>query len=117
MKKIIICLPLFFMLTGCPGENVGLGSWRSVMINGEHFCFSVDKHDVLNGYIISSTQQGEYKRFAVARSRRLSYPDSCLNIALPSGYSYGVLYTMNNQHYRYTFFKDNDGNIINWYQE
>lgn len=114
MKRHILYLPLAFMLVGCPGENVGVGTLRSVMINGNQFCFSVNKKDVLTSYVISSTQHGEYKRFALADSKRLSYPESCLNIVLPPGYAYGVSYTLNDEHFRYTFFKDNDGNIVNW---
>jgi hypothetical protein len=114
LKKLMIILPFVAMLTGCPGENVGVGSTRAIQIDGSRVCFSVNKTDVLSRYVISSTQNGEYKEFAKAEFKNLSYPASCINADLPAGYSYGVSYTLNNENYRYTFFKDKDGNILNY---
>lgn len=35
MKKVFLYLLLVFMLTGCPGANIGLGSWQTAMVNGK----------------------------------------------------------------------------------
>lgn len=111
MKKLITLFPFVFLLTGCPGENLGVGSWRNIIINGSQFCFSMNKTDVLNDFNISSRQGEEVKIFAYRYSEKLYYPDTCINIDLPPGYAYGVSYTLNGESYRYTFVKDNDGVI------
>ncbi len=115
MKKKVLFLPLALTIVGCPGEKITIPEQRSVMINENHLCFSVDKHDVLNRYVVSSTQKGKYKEFAAADLKSFSYPESCIEIALPAGYAYEVSYTLNERDYYYPFFKDNDGRIMSYH--
>jgi hypothetical protein len=112
MKKFVALLALIFLLTACPGENLGIGSWRNISVDHRRICFSVDKADVLSRYVLSSTQGGDYKELATAEFAHLSYPDTCINVQLKPGYTYQASYTMNNSNYRYSFFIDNDWNII-----
>lgn len=114
MKKKVLLLSLTLIIVGCPGEKNNIPEQRSVMINDNHICFSTDKNDSLNGYVISSTQNGKYKEFAAAEFKNLSYPESCIEIALPAGYAYEVSYTLNERDYYYPFFKDNDGKIMSY---
>lgn len=90
MKLKILFIPIISMLTGCPGENLNIPEQRTVMINGNHICFSVDEKEILNGYSVSSVQHGEYKELATAEFEKRSYPDSCIDIALPAGYAYEI---------------------------
>jgi hypothetical protein len=53
MKKKVLFLPLALTIVGCPGERINIPEQRSVMINENHICFSVDKNDLLNRYVIS----------------------------------------------------------------
>ncbi|MFX2611185.1 putative T6SS immunity periplasmic lipoprotein [Enterobacter mori] len=115
MKLKILFIPIISMLTGCPGENLNIPEQRTVMINGNHICFSVDEKEILNGYSVSSVQHGEYKELATAEFQNRSYPDSCIDIALPAGYAYEISYTLNERNYYYPFFKDNDGRVINYH--
>lgn len=115
MKLKILLIPIISMLIGCPGENLNIPEQRAIIINGNRFCFSVDEKDILNGYSISSTQHGEYKNLAAAEFQKRSYPESCIEISLPDGYSYEVSYTLNGRNYYYPFFKDNDGRVINYH--
>lgn len=110
MKRYLFHTSLFIALAGC-GAGDRVAPWRPILVDKNLVCFSVDKNDILNRYNISSTQGGKYKIFAVKEHVSLSYPASCLNLALTSGYTYGVSYTLNNIHYRYVFFIDNDWNV------
>ncbi|SMG25563.1 putative T6SS immunity periplasmic lipoprotein [Cedecea sp. NFIX57] len=106
-KLTLLCTAL----SGCVGENLGVGEWKSIYIDGPQICFTVDKSDVLTRYVLSSTQGGEYKVLAVTDHDSLSYPDTCINIELTPGYIYQASYTMNKVNYRYSFFIDNDRHI------
>lgn len=113
MIKLITSLPFTLLLMGCQSEKVGSVPWGSILISDNHICFSLDNLHELNGYIISSTQKNEYKEFSKGDLISLYYPGTCLNIILPLGYIYNVSYYLNNNKYRYAFFKDNNGYIIN----
>jgi hypothetical protein len=62
-----------------------------------------------------SVDTGKYKEFAASGVKNLSYPESCIEIALPAGYAYEVSYTLNERDYYYPFFKDNDGRIMSYH--
>jgi hypothetical protein len=110
MNRFPILLPLLVALAGC-GAGDRAAPWRLILVNKDRVCFSVDKSDVLSRYHISSVQDGAYKTFATNEHVILSYPNSCLNLSLTPGYTYGVSYTLNNKNYRYVFFIDNDWNV------
>ncbi|MEW5559491.1 putative T6SS immunity periplasmic lipoprotein [Enterobacter asburiae] len=109
MKRLAI-LPFILLLTGCPGMENRAPTPRSVFINGDIICFSVDKKDVLNYYRIESNQGGPYKTTSYKDDLNLSYPDSCIKPELNRGYSYHLTYDLNGEHYSDSFFLDNDGN-------
>lgn len=110
MKHYMAFLPLFTTLAGC-GAGDRVAPWRAIVVDKRHVCFSVDNTDVLSRYHISSMQEGKFKTFASEEPVALSFPDSCLNLTLNPGYTYGVSYTLNGSNYRYVFFIDNDGNV------
>lgn len=110
MSRFLTLFPLLFILSGC-GVGDRAAPWRSILVNKDRVCFSVDKKDVLSRYNISSVQNGAYKEFATDEHVSLSYPDSCLNLSLTAGYHYGVLYTLNDRNYRYVFFIGNDWDV------
>ncbi|WP_336707524.1 MULTISPECIES: putative T6SS immunity periplasmic lipoprotein [unclassified Cedecea] len=112
MNRLFKLIFLCTALSGCVGEGLGVGDWKSLYIDGNHICFTVDKSDVLTRYVLSSTQGGEYKVLAVTDLDNLSYPNTCINIELTPGYIYQASYTMNKANYRYSFFIDNDRQII-----
>lgn len=101
---------LLLAVAGC-GVRDRAAPWRAIFVDKEHVCFSMDKKDVLSRYNISSTQDGIYKEFAVKEHVSFSYPDSCINLTLTPGYTYGVSYTLNNKNYRYVFFVDNQWHV------
>nr|WP_159465855.1 putative T6SS immunity periplasmic lipoprotein [Scandinavium goeteborgense] len=111
MKRFML-IPLIAILTGCPGENVGVGSWRSYNIFDNTICFTVDKSDVLSRYNVSSMQGDTYKTLAVAERVALSYPDTCIKVSLSPGYVYASSYSLNGEKYRYNFFIDNNGQVL-----
>lgn len=76
-------------------------------------CFSVNKSDVLTRYGVYSQQGDKYRTLAETSSVSLSYPDSCVKVALSPGYIYATSYTLNGENYRYHFFIDNNGQIVN----
>jgi len=110
MRRFLNLLPCFALLTGC-GAGDRIAPWRPVLVYKEKICFSVDKNDVLNRYNVSFTQGGTYKEFASTQRLSLSYPASCVKIALSPGYTYGVSYTLNNINYRYVFFIDHEWDV------
>lgn len=110
MRHFFTLLPCFAILTGC-GAGDRAAPWRSILVDKEKVCFSVNKDDVLSRYNISVTQDGKYKEYASEQTLSLSYPASCVKLALTPGYTYGVSYTLNNINYRYVFFIDNGWNV------
>lgn len=110
MKRLIL-ISLCAVLSGCVGENLGAGEWRSIYIDGPRVCFTVNKNDVLTRYVLSSTQDDGYKELAVADNKTLTYPDTCLNVDMKRGYVYQASYTLNKINYQYSFFIDNTGQL------
>ncbi|WP_246316638.1 putative T6SS immunity periplasmic lipoprotein [Scandinavium goeteborgense] len=97
MKNFIFLLPVIFLLTGCPGadrEGAESGERRSVFIDGNNICFTVNKSEVLSRYILS-TNDDTYKQLLVNDLVKLSYPDTCFKTQFESGVVYGVSYTLN----------------------
>lgn len=109
MKRLTI-LPLVLLLTGCPGVENRAPVPRSVFINGDIICFSVDKQDVLNYYRIESYQRGSYQMISYKENINSSYPDTCIKPELNRGYRYHLTYDLNGERYDDSFFLDNDGN-------
>ncbi|MGK3144075.1 putative T6SS immunity periplasmic lipoprotein [Pantoea sp. C2G6] len=116
MSKFLILFPLFFILMGC-GVGDRAAPWRAIHITKNRVCFSMDKTDSLSRFSISSVQNGVYKEFSEDKDVTFSYPDSCRNLSLIPGYTYGVSYTLNNKNYRYVFFIDTDWNVKSTYKE
>lgn len=109
MKKLIT-IPFILMLTGCPGGKPAPHS-RSVFIDNERLCFSVDKNDVLNYYTIESSQNNGYSVIKYDEGLNLSYPDDCIDVKWKYGYSYAVSYGLNGKNYIHRFFIDNNGQL------
>ncbi|NIF31163.1 hypothetical protein F3J29_03270 [Enterobacter sp. Cy-643] len=112
MKHVVAFVSACSLLTGCVGENLGVGEWRSYDIINGNLCFTVDKSDVLSRYSISSLQGDDFKDLATADYEHLIYPDTCIKVPLTRGYIYQTSYTLNNKVYRYGFFIDNNGLFI-----
>ncbi|WP_414164330.1 putative T6SS immunity periplasmic lipoprotein [Superficieibacter sp. BNK-5] len=110
MKKIMLILPVAFMLAGCPGCPRGPEP-RATFINGERLCFSIDKKDVLNYYTISSSESSDYEKLRWEERLHRSYPDTCIKIKFKFGYTYYIRYGLNNESYEHDFFIDNNGNL------
>ncbi|MGU3525141.1 putative T6SS immunity periplasmic lipoprotein [Enterobacteriaceae bacterium C23F] len=111
MKRILLVFTLT-LLTGCPGENGGVGSWRSYAIINDTLCFSVDKKDTLSRYSVHSMQGEDYKTIAEKDYAVLHYPDSCIRATLTKGYVYETSYTLNGKNYRYNFFIDDNDQLF-----
>lgn len=114
MKNRLLIVPLFFVLTGCPGGNPAPHP-RATFINGDHLCFSTNKKDVLNYYSIDSDEKGDITPVTGSGYNKLnlSYPDNCINVKWKYGYSYVIHYGLNDKKYVHQFFIDNNGRLIN----
>ncbi|QBJ33782.1 membrane lipoprotein lipid attachment site-containing protein [Hafnia alvei] len=112
MKKMLLILPLTFILTGCPGGKPAPHA-RYTYISDEILCFSIDKNDVLNYYRIESSQVKGYTVVKNAEGLNLSYPNDCINVKWKYGYSYAVSYGLNGRNYIHQFFIDNNGQLTN----
>ena len=118
MKALsMLVIPLALMLTGCPGEGDPLvyGNWKWIYVDRGRVCFSIDKKEVVSSYYIESNE-GNKNMIILGSDRRdvvsLSYPDTCFNIKLKTGYQYGALYVLDGIKYRYEFFIDNNWNVV-----
>ncbi|WP_435945287.1 putative T6SS immunity periplasmic lipoprotein [Dryocola sp. BD586] len=112
MKKIFFCLWVF-LLCACQSEadKLAFANAGAAIIEANRICLSVNKRDVLSYYYLSSSEDGYRKSILMSGHHplHLSYPDTCIKVALKPGYKYGLLYTMNNIDYRYEFFIDLNG--------
>ncbi|QUG73686.1 hypothetical protein GKQ23_01175 (plasmid) [Erwinia sp. E602] len=108
--------PLIFLLTGCPGEGDRLiyNHWRSIYLSPEKVCFSVDKKDVLKKYSLEYIKKisSESVLESGYGNPGLSYPETCFDIKLKTGYKYYAYYILNDTKYRYVFFIDNNWNVF-----
>ncbi|MCT4712044.1 hypothetical protein MUA04_17875 [Enterobacteriaceae bacterium H11S18] len=112
MKKLMILFPIVVLLAGCPGrDGLKMGEIRSIYINGDRICFTVNKQDVLTRYLLATNGQ-DYKVLLSADTVRLSYPDSCFTVNLQQGVIYGANYALNEKNYSYTFIIDKENNIV-----
>lgn len=109
MKRLSF-LPLLLLLVGCLGGNPA-AEHRSVFMQRNVICFSVNKSDVLNYYRISSVQDGKYHIITADEQLNLTYPDTCFKVKLTKGYKYNVAYGLNGIKYSDYFFIDNDGRL------
>lgn len=109
MKRLAI-FPVVVLLTGCPGGGKPASIQRGVFIQRDVICFSVDKKDVLDYYIIYYWPKRKYTVVKVDGEAGLSYPDTCFKIKFEHGYQYIFDYGLNGKYYSHTIFVDNDGN-------
>lgn len=109
MKKLTI-IPLILLLSGCPGGGKPLPEHRSVFMQGDNICFSVNKSDVLNYYTISYEPERKYTIIEAKERVNSSYPGTCIKIKLTNGYRYNITYGLNGKYYSDYFFIDKDGN-------
>ncbi|RFU90623.1 MULTISPECIES: putative T6SS immunity periplasmic lipoprotein [Citrobacter] len=113
MNKSLVILLLVFSLTGCPGgnhEGAEFGDRQSIYIDNPHICFSVNQNDVLSRYTLERYGK-ENKQLLIGERVKLTYPDTCFNVALTSGVSYAVSYMLNGKNYYDSFIIDIDGII------
>ncbi|MBF0035338.1 hypothetical protein HAX39_22415 [Citrobacter freundii] len=114
MKKSFFFLPLLLFLAGCPGkgrEGAESGERRAIYVDGNRVCFTIDKYDVLNRYILS-TNGREDKKLLVGDFKHLTYPSTCFTVNLEKGVVYGASYTLNGKNHYYTFIITNDGKVL-----
>lgn len=114
MKKSITFLPLLLFLAGCPGkdrEGAESGERRAIYVDNNRVCFTTDKNDVLNRYILS-TNSIENKKLLVGDFKHLTYPSTCFTVNLEKGLVYGASYTLNGKNHYYTFIITNDGKVL-----
>lgn len=113
MEKIIL-LALVITLTGCIGKvNKGpqYAKNRSVYIDRDRVCFSVDKKRVLSNYDFSV--MGKIPKVLLrGRSTHLSYPESCFMVPLERGVIYRASYMLDQKNYYDTFIIDSSGHVI-----
>lgn len=107
MRRLII-LPIILLLSGCPGGNP-ISTQRSVFMQGNVICFSVNKSDALKYYMISYEPERKYTVLYAEEGINRSYPDACIRVKLRNGYRYDIQYGLNGKKYSDTFFIDNDG--------
>ncbi|MFJ3455695.1 putative T6SS immunity periplasmic lipoprotein [Scandinavium goeteborgense] len=106
--KIFLLIPLVFMLTGCPG-GPPVPEHRSVFMQNDVICFSINKNDVLTHYNIYYTPKRIYTKIRTAERLHLSYPDTCIKVKFKNGYEYNIYYGLNGKTYTDNFFIDHDG--------
>lgn len=114
MNKPILLLSIIFLLCGCPGagrEGAESGERRSVFIDGDNICFTINKAEILSRYILS-TNDNDNKKLLVNDFVNLSYPNTCFKTHFEKGVVYGVSYTINKENYYDTFIFDKDDRII-----
>jgi hypothetical protein len=114
MKTLSLACAIFF-LTGCPSGNQALyNHWGWVAVDDERVCYSIDRNKRLSSYYLESNE-GNKPNIILSSGYppvALSYPDTCFNIKLKSGYQYEALYILDGIRYRYDFFIDNNWNVI-----
>ena len=112
MSKLILLIPIVFLLSGCPGKDgLKMGEIRSIYVDDDRICFTVNKQDVVTRYRLATNGQ-DYKVLISANPVRLSYPDSCFTVNLEQGVMYGASYALNGKNYTYTFIIDKENTVI-----
>ena len=109
MKKLFT-LSFILVLTGCPGGGKPASVHRSVFMQGNTICFTINKNDILERYSIYYWPDKKYTVLKAKDNISLSYPETCANVKLPKGYNYNIAYSLNGISYSDSFFIDNDGN-------
>ncbi|WP_139156319.1 putative T6SS immunity periplasmic lipoprotein [Leclercia sp. LSNIH1] len=108
--KRLLTLPFIVILTGCPGGGKPASIHRSVYMQNNTICFTINKSDILKRYSIYYWPNKKYTVIEAKDNISLSYPDTCVNVKLPKGYNYNIAYNLNGVSYSDSFFIDNDGN-------
>ncbi|WP_313825687.1 putative T6SS immunity periplasmic lipoprotein [Leclercia sp.] len=109
MKKLFT-LSFILVLTGCPGGGKPASVHRSVFMQGNTICFTINKNDILERYSIYYWPNEKYTVLKAKDNISLSYPETCTNVKMPKGYNYNIAYSLNGISYSDSFFIDNDGN-------
>ena len=109
MKRLRL-LPLILILTGCPCVGKPASIQRSVFMQVNIICFTINKNDILERYSIYYWPNKKYTVLKASDKISSSYPDTCVNVKLPKGYNYNIAYSLNGISYSDSFFIDNDGN-------
>ncbi|MCF6687283.1 putative T6SS immunity periplasmic lipoprotein [Raoultella terrigena] len=111
LRAVVIC----FFLTGClSGNRTAYDHWRWLNVDRERICYSINKKELLTSYYLESNERNKPNIILSSgrSSVNLSYPDTCINIKLKSGYQYEALFVLDDIHYRYDFFIDNNWNVV-----
>ncbi|MRS88626.1 hypothetical protein GJV04_01040 [Enterobacteriaceae bacterium RIT714] len=114
--KPLLAVSLCLFLTGCPSGNRAIYDHQGwISVNSERICYSINKSEVLSSYYLESNEGNKQNIILSSgyQSVALSYPNSCFNITLKSGYQYEALYILDGVNYHYYFFIDNNWNIKN----
>ena len=112
MRQLMTLIPIIVLLSGCPGKDgLKMGEIRSIYVDGDRVCFTVNKQDVVTRYLLATNGQ-DYKVLTSADAVRLSYPDSCVTVNLEQGVMYGASYALNGKNYTYTFIIDKENTVI-----
>jgi len=105
---------LVMLLAGCIGkDNKGTqyAKMRSVYIDRDRVCFSVNKKEVLSNYEFSAIGK-THKVLISGRSTHLSYPGSCFTVPLERGVIYRANYMLDKKNYYDAFIMDSSGYVI-----
>lgn len=108
--KMLTILILVLLLTGCPGMGNRASIQRGVFTHRDVVCFSVNKKDVLDFYVIYYWPKKKYTVVKADSSFGLSYPNTCFTVKFKHGYQYMFRYGLNGKSYSHSIFVDNDGN-------
>lgn len=116
--KTLILLTLAVLLSGCIGtdkDGSHYAKTRSIYVDRNRICFSINKSVVLTDYFLSTLGK-EAKELLRGRSTHLSYPESCFIVPLERGVVYRVNYTLDNKNYYYSFIIKKDGRKLSlWF--
>lgn len=82
MKKLFT-LSFILVLTGCPGGGKPASVHRSVFMQGNTICFTINKNDILERYSIYYWPDKKYTVLKAKDNISLSYPETCTNVKLP----------------------------------
>lgn len=114
--KITLPAISIILLSACQSDadRLVFDQWRPLSVDNQRICYSLNKDDVLNYYDLTSSEGGAIHSLLNSgyEPLSLSYPHSCIDIKLKTGFVYVTLYILNGVKYRYDFFIDNSWNVV-----